>query len=44
MRYEFKIAKIIRDREYYEKMRDFYAAEKMKEKNQYYRDLYERYN
>lgn len=44
MRYENTIAKIIRDREHYEKMRDFYASEKMKEKNQYYKELYERYN
>lgn len=44
MRYENTIAKILKDREHYEKLRDFYVAEKMKEKNHYYKELYERYN
>lgn len=44
MRYDNVIGKILKNRKHYEKLRDFYAAEKMKEKNQYYRELYERYN
>lgn len=44
LRYENTIGKIIRDREYYEKLRDYYIYEKMKEKNQYYKELFERYN
>lgn len=44
LRYENTIGKIIRDRKYYEKLRDFYVSEKKKQENQYYKDLLERYS
>ena len=44
LRYDNAIGKIIKDREYYNKLRDFYASEKKKQENQYYKELYERYN
>ena len=44
LRYDNAICKIIKDREYYNKLRDFYASEKKKQENQYYKELYERYN
>ena len=44
LRYENAIGKVIRDREYYEKLRDFYVSEKKKQENQYYKELFERYN
>jgi hypothetical protein len=44
LRYDNAIGKIIKDREYYEKLRDFYASEKKKQENQYYKDLLERYS
>ena len=44
LRYDNAIGKIIKDREYYEKLRDFYVSEKKKQENQYYKDLLERYS
>lgn len=44
LRYDNAIGKIIKDREYYEKLRDFYAAEKKKQEYQYYKELLERYS
>ena len=43
MRYENTIGKIITDKEYYDKLRDIKVQKKLKEENNYYRELTERY-
>jgi recombination DNA repair RAD52 pathway protein len=43
MRYENTIGKIIRDKEYYDNLRDMKAQKKLDEENNYYRELTERY-
>ena len=43
MRYENTIGKIIRDREYYDNLRDMKAQKNLDEENNYYRELTERY-
>ena len=44
LRYENTIGKIITDKDYYDKLRDMKVNEKLKEENQRYIELYEKYN
>lgn len=44
LRYENTVGKIITDKEYYDKLRDMKVNEKLKEENQRYIELYEKYN
>jgi hypothetical protein len=44
LRYENTVGKIITDKQHYDKLRDMKVNEKLKEENQRYLELYEKYN
>ena len=44
LRYENNVGKILTDKEYYDKLRDSKVDMKIKEDNQRFKELYERYN